>query len=266
MKIIAILSILTYIPTVAAVSVALDFENGTWAGDADAGASGGWLDGARNGSLTSNGVTVTASFGNGGGGTITSFAPSFVDNAQVEGFTLGSGSSENVDQNGSSLVNHVFMDITFSEPSWVVSWTMGDLDAFWQTPDDREWVDEIHVEGWAGNTFGSIGSGIQSVWSDLGVEVVDTTVAGVAGVRSTFTTNAAPANDPRNQATFSLGSESEPIQSLRLYFVSAGNTNVTTGHNVVIQESLPNIQSVPEPSSALLLSLAFLGVASRRKR
>jgi len=252
----------------AAVSVGLDFENGTWVGAAANGANSGWLGGALTGSLSSNGIAVDVTFGTVGGASMSGSSPAYANAASHEGFTLGSSSSEAVDQNGNNLGDYIFMELEFSEPAWIDSWTVGDIDAFWQAPNDREWIDEVHVEGWSTPTVGAVSTGIQSVWSGLGAEIFDLGLSegGVSGVRSTFTTNGAPANDVRNQATFSLGSEAAPIRSLRLYFVSAGNVNVSTGHNIVLQESLPQIQAVPEVSSLLLSTIGSPSLVLLRRR
>lgn len=222
----------------------IDFYNGTWDNGTP---GGGWGTGSVGTTSLGCGGNATVSFGSIGSGSFSGVG--IVVSSAVEGFTLGSGNSELIDQIGDGLVNTVVMDVVFDQPLWINNWVLGDIDSYWRpTSSDKQWQEAVYIEGWTSGGIGALGTGdVAPVFSNPGSALQSTGVnaAGVDGWAARQLSSGQPALDPDAEIAFSLGSVTTPITAMRLYLVNNGNVNVSTGHNITIQNP-----SDPAPSVA----------------
>lgn len=223
----------------------IDFYNGVW----DNNAAAGFNTSSNSGSTTLPcGVTVTVTFGSMGNGNYSGV--DIVNLAAVNGFVMKTGASYSIDQLGNTLANAVTMEVVFSEPSWVEDWTLGDVDASWNS-NWKTWRESIFIEGWTTTAPGAMGSGdIDAVYSDIGsnFEATQTVLNGVTGYANR--TSSSPALHENAEIDFSIGTAANPIKSFRLYLVNKGNLTQNSGHNITVQN--PDDGPISVSSSATL--------------
>lgn len=246
--------------TLSRATTTFSFINDVWTNGSNT--QTGYLNGATTGSLTKAGMTMTfqSSFA---GAAIAATRNLTLDNGNPTGFVLGTNADPN-NLNG-TLLNYQRWDFSFTQPVLINSLIIDDIDSDNNNPlpNTGGFRDAIAAEGFASQTPGTLGSGV-----DVDFEFENPTglIPGVILAGSGQSVNyviSPPATNPNNapihRAYLSFGNT--PVSSFSIYSFS----DRSQSHRVTLFQGIIEVTAVPEPTAALLglLGVAFL---ARRRR